>query len=117
MKRFRSLFLRQILQAFPVGHVLAVFRKIDIVKDRLNIKACSAGKNRNMTVPVNGLHGLFHQLLKKDHMKFILRVQHIDEMMGNALHLIRSDLGGTDIHPSVYLHRIRGDNLAADGFG
>lgn len=49
-------------------------------------------------------------------MKIFLRFQNIDQMMGDALHLLRADLGGSDIHAAVNLHRIGGNDFAVYGF-
>ena len=47
-------------------------------------------------------------------MELLFGIQHINEIMGDVVHLFFRDLGGTDIHMAVYLHGIRGDDLPAN---
>ena len=67
-----------------------------------------------MAAGVDSFHGLFGQLLKTDHIEFFFGIQHIDQMMRNAVHLLLCDLCRADIHPPVDLHGIGGYDLAAD---
>lgn len=49
----------------------------------------------------------FHKL---HDVKLFGRIEHIDQIMRNAAHLLRADFGRSDIHMAVDLHGIRGDN-------
>ena len=56
----------------------------------------------------------FHKL---HDVKLFGRIEHIDQIMRNAAHLLRADFGRSDIHMAVDLHGIRGDNGPIHRFG
>ena len=56
----------------------------------------------------------FHKL---HDVKLFGRIEHIDQIMRNASHLLRADFGRSDIHMAVDLHGIRGDNGPIYRFG
>ena len=58
------------------------------------------------------IHGFFCHLLEKDNIKIFCGLQHIHQMMRDAIHFFRCDLGGTNIHMAVNLHGICGDDLS-----
>ena len=69
-----------------------------------------------MSGGVDLLHGLLCESLENDHVKFIPRIQNIDQVMSDTVHLLLRHLCGTDIHVAVHLHGIGADDLAADLF-
>ena len=48
------------------------------------------------------------------HVEGLRRVQNVDQVMRNALHLLLRDLRSADIHPAVDLHGVGADDLSAD---
>ena len=56
-------------------------------------------------------------LLKLHRVKILLGLQNVDQMVRNALHLLRSNFGRPDVHAAVYLHGIGRDNFAVQFFG
>lgn len=54
---------------------------------------------------------------KAVHAEGFMRLNHIDQMIRNLLSFICRRLGGSDIHPLIYLHRVHTDDLAVEGAG
>ena len=101
---------------FPADRAaVLIFLKINIVQQGLYIKTGSAGNDRDAAAAVNLPQGLLRHLLEGDHVKGLLWLQHVNEIMGNAIHFPGSHLGRADIHVSVYLHGIRADDFPANG--
>ena len=115
IERLRPISARQFLERMAKCSVLIIFRKIDVIEQRLNIKAGAAHQNGNPPPSVNLRKSLLRQFLKYYHVKGLCGFQHIDQMMGHPLHLFRSDLRGSYIHMAVHLHGVGGDDLPAYG--
>ena len=77
-----------------------------IIKERLNIKPGSTHDYGDMTVLPDSPKRFLRHLLKADHMKLLRRIQYINQIMGNAFHLLRPHLCRADIHAAVDLHGI-----------
>ena len=116
MEPLRPLFVCQGLQPFPKLSPFFILRKIDIIKQGLDIKAGSSGHNGNPPPSPDLFHGRFRQFLKANHVKILLRIQHINKVMGDSSHLFFFNLRRSDIHPPVYLHGISGNNFSVHGF-
>ena len=86
--------------------------KINISGYGLNIKSRAAYQDRDPAFIINFFHGFFCHLLEKDNIKIFCGLQHIHQMMRDAIHFFRCDLGGTNIHMAVNLHGICGDDLS-----
>ena len=54
--------------------------------------------------------------LEHYYIEFFPGLQNIDQMMGHPLHLLRTDLGRTDIHMFIYLHGICRQDFSVYGF-
>ena len=70
-----------------------------------------------MATGVDALHGLFDHLLKYHYIKGLIWFQHIHQMMGHTVHLLRTDLGRADVHMAVNLHGICGNDLSVHHMG
>ena len=79
---------------FPADRAaVLIFLKINIVQQGLYIKTGSSGNDRDAAVAVNLPQGLLGHLLEGDHVKGLLWLQHVNEIMGNAVHFHGSHLG------------------------
>ena len=112
MEKCRPLLLCQFFQLTAVMFILVGAGKINISGHRLNIKSCAAYQDRNPAFVINFVHGIFCHLLKKNNVKIFCWLQYIHQMMWDAIHFFRRDLGGTDIHVAVNLHGVRGNDLS-----
>ena len=65
---------------------------------------------------VDLLHSLFREFLEYDNVKFVPRVQNVDQMVADTVHLLLRHLRGSDIHVAVHLHGVGADDLPADLF-
>ena len=65
-----------------------------------------------MASVINFFDRFFRKLLKDHDVKNLIRLQNIQQMMRDAVHLFFSDLCGADIHPSIDLHGVRGYDLS-----
>ena len=92
------------------------FGKINAVEHGLDIKPGAADKNRNPPGGIDFLHIFGRQFLKQDNIKFFVRIQLVNQVMRDALHFFWPDFGGADIHVTVHLHGIRGNDRSADSF-
>jgi len=93
MERFCSGSFGKILKLFPVCVIAAFLGKINVIEHCLDIETSASGKDGDMPSVINTRHGFFCHLLELHDMKFFGRFQHIDQMMGDAFHFFRSDLG------------------------
>ena len=100
----------QLLQLVPKG-IFRFFGKIDIIQQRLDIKSGAPNDDGHMSPVQDLLYLLSCQPLELHHIKGFLRIQDVDEVMGDTLHFLRADLRRTDIHPAVNLHGIRGNDF------
>lgn len=79
-------------------------------------EAGSTGNDRDMPAFPDFPHRFFGKLLKFYNMKFIIRLQYINQVMRYAFHLFWFYLRRTDIHMPVNLHRVSRNNLAVNCF-
>ena len=112
MQIFRSFLLCQPLQFRPVRLRLRFFRKINVIKHGLDIESRTAHQNGNMSSVINLTDILLRPFLKQIDIERFRRIQNINHMMRHSLHLLSRDLGRADIHIAIYLHGIRGNDLA-----
>ena len=62
------------------------------------------------------LNGILCQMLKHGDIKRLLWIQHVNQVMPDAVHLVRHDLCRSDIKTAIDLHGICRDDLSADSF-
>ena len=86
VKIFRPFFLRSLLKRPAAGVILRIFRKVNIIQDRLDVKASASCNNGDFPPAADIGNGLLRHFLEGNHIKLVLRFQDIDQMMGNALH-------------------------------
>ena len=103
---------RQLFQFLPDTAVVFIFRKVNVVGQCLNVKSGASGHDRHMAAAVNACHGFLRHRLETGYIKLLPGLQHVNEMMGHSLHLLRHDLGRPDVHMAVHLHGIGTDDLA-----
>ena len=70
-----------------------IFRKINIVSQCLDVKPGTARHDRNVSAAVDSFHGFLRHRLKPGHIEFFPRLQHIDQVMRDTIHLFLCDLG------------------------
>ena len=99
-------------EGFPVA-VGKLFGEIYIIEKCLYIEAGTAYHDRNLSAGIYILCGLIGKILKDGYVERLGRLKYIYKMMSYAMHFRFGDLSRTDIHASVYLHRIGGDYLSA----
>ena len=116
MQSFCSMFSGISFQFFPACIFFFIFIKINIIKQCLDIESGSTGNDRNMPAFPDFPHRFFGKLLKFYNMKFIIRLQYINQVMRYAFHLFWFYLRRADIHMPVNLHRVSGNNLAVNCF-
>ena len=70
-----------------------------------------------MSSLIDPIQRFFCHLLEFHHMELFLRLQHIDQMVRDPLHLFWPNLRRSDIHMPVDLHGICGNDFSANRFG
>ena len=116
MQVFCPFFLCENLQFFPIIIWRIIFRKINIIKNRLDIKTGSSYNQRNFSLFINLFHFLKSHLLKTNNIKFLFRLENINQVMRNPAHFTARNLCRTDIHMFIYLHRICRNNFCPYSF-
>ena len=106
--------VRECGKLLPVVLILPGLGKIDIVENGLDVEARPPGEERDMAVFPDLPDALLREGLEADHIKGLIGVQNVDQVMGDARHLLPGDLGGADVQSAVYLHGIGRDDLRAD---
>ena len=117
MEKAGTFFTGQPFHPAAESVVLLCLRKIDVVEKSLYIKAGASGNNRQGTAGINILQSFPGLFLKHDDIKVAGRLQYINQMMGNSIHLFFCGFCGPDIHMPVNLHGISADNLSPNPFG
>ena len=87
MQLFCTFFLCQFFQLFPVGMILLIVFKRNVIQQSLDIKPGSTYNNRDMSSLIDPIQRFFCHLLEFHHMELFLRLQHIDQMVRDPLHL------------------------------
>ena len=105
----------QIIELPPHRAVLGILLKLHAVEQGLNVKPGAAGDDGKVSPGIDALHGLQGHFLKGRHIEFLPGIQHVDQVVGDTLHLLSRNLGGSDVHMAVHLHGIRADNLPVQG--
>ena len=106
--------VRILLQHPAVCRITVIFRKLDIVDNRLDIEAGTADDDRNMPRGIDLLHRFLRKRLELHDVKGLRWIQDVDQIMTDPSHLLRPYLGRSDIHPAVDLHGIGRDDLSPD---
>ena len=110
MKHFRGLGtgtgsqLLQLLSERIFLTIIFILCKINIIKESLYVKSRSSGYNGNFFPHPDITSRLFCQFLKRHHIKILIRIQNVYQMMRNILHLFRCDFGRANIHTVSYTH-------------
>src|SRR5690606_8329706 len=112
-----SLFIGKPVQFLPQPGIAFHARKEISVGHRLNVEAGSSHEDRQATSALDILDRLPGQALILLDRKGMVRIDDIDQVVGNPFPFLRRHLGRPDIHVAVYLHRVPGDDLAPEGGG
>ena len=105
----------QFLQFPPHRTPVLIFLEINVIKKRLYIETGASCNDRDTAAVIDSLQRLLCHVLECDHIEILVRFQHINEVMGDPLHLISRNLGRANIHVPVYLHGIGADDLTSYG--
>ena len=102
----------ELLQFLPDPAVVFIFRKINIISQRLNVKSGASRYNRHMAAAVNTGHGFLRHSLEPGHIELFPGFQHVDQMMRYPIHLFRHDFCRPDVHMAIHLHGIGADDFS-----
>ena len=101
--------------ARPVA-VVALALKAVVVDQAVDIEPGATDDHRQMAARENVVDRLLGAFLERQRIKRLVRIKDIEHVMRHALHLLRRDLGGADVHAAVDLHGIAGNDLCVEGF-
>ena len=112
-----ALFRQLPLQLTPQGAIGGEGGKGAPGQQGVDVQPCSTGYDGQLAPRQHIVHTPGGHLHVPGHGEVLLRVGHVDHVVGDAPHLLFGGLGGANVHGAVDLHGVGGDHLAVVALG